>query len=89
MRLETIETIETELSPSAVDGGSDFPSQIPSKGLVHPKMLFTPPQAILGLYDFLHSDKSNWSYIKNDPGTFKLYHCSQQMFQFSSPKHVK
>ncbi len=38
------------------------------KGLVHPKMkislLFTHPQAILGVYDFLLSDESNRSYIK-------------------------
>ncbi len=38
------------------------------KGLVHPKMkislYFTHPQSILGVYDFLLSDKSNLSYIK-------------------------
>ncbi len=39
------------------------------KGLVHPKMKispwFTHPQGILGVYDFLLSDKSIRSYIKN------------------------
>ncbi len=63
------------------------------KGLVHPKMkmilLFTHPQAILGVYDFLLSDKSNQSYIKNCPGSSKLYHCSQRVFLLHSPKHVK
>ncbi len=51
------------------------------KGLVHPKMkmilLFTPPQATLGVYDFLLSDESIRSYIKNHPGSSKLYCCSQ------------
>ncbi len=47
------------------------------KGLVHPKMkislCFTPSQSILGIYDFLLSDESNWSYIKNCPGPSKPY----------------
>ncbi len=51
-----------------------------NKGLVYPKMkmilLFTHPQAILGVHDFLLSDESNRSYIKNCPGSSKLYHCS-------------
>ncbi len=80
------------VSSSAVDEGSDFPSQIPIKGLVHPKMkirlLFTHPQAI-GVYDFLLSDESNRSYIKNCPGTSKLYHCSKWVFLLHSPKHAK
>ncbi len=44
----------------------------PFKGLVHPKMKislrYTHPQSILGLYDFLLLDESNWSYIKHCPG---------------------
>ncbi len=63
------------------------------KGLVHPKMkislLFTHPWGILGVYDFLLSDESNWSYIKNCPGSSKLYHCSGWVFLFNSPKQVK
>ncbi len=47
------------------------------KGLVHPKMkislCFTHPQSILGVYDFLLSDESNQSYIKNCPGPSKPY----------------
>ncbi len=50
---------------------------LPVKWLVHPKMkispYFTHPQDILGVYDFLLSDESNRSYIKNGPGSFKLY----------------
>ncbi len=42
------------------------------KGLVHPKMkislCFTHPRGIRGVYDFLFSDESNRSYIKNCPG---------------------
>ncbi len=45
------------------------------KGLIHPKMKITPcfthPQGILGVYDFLLSDESNQSYIKNCPGSSK------------------
>uniref|UniRef100_A0A8C1BNK8 RNA cytidine acetyltransferase n=1 Tax=Cyprinus carpio carpio TaxID=630221 RepID=A0A8C1BNK8_CYPCA len=52
-------------------------------------LLFTHPQAILGVYDFLLSDKFSQSYIKNCPGTSKLYHCSGWVFLFNSPKHVK
>ncbi len=43
-------------------------------------LLFTHPQAILCVYDFLLSDEYNLSYIKNGPGSSKLYHCSQQVF---------
>ncbi len=35
-------------------------------------LLFTHPQAILGVYDFLLSDESSRSYIKNCPGSSKL-----------------
>ncbi len=46
------------------------------KGLVHPKMkirtCFTHPQGILGVYDFLLSDESDRSHIKNCPGASKL-----------------
>ncbi len=56
------------------------------KELIHPKMkislLFTHPQAILDVYDFLISDESNLSYIKNGPGSSKLYHCSRWVFLF-------
>ncbi len=42
------------------------------KGLVHQKMKMilwcTHPRGILGVYDFLFSDKSNWSYIRKCPG---------------------
>ncbi|XP_058647536.1 inter-alpha-trypsin inhibitor heavy chain H3-like isoform X3 [Onychostoma macrolepis] len=42
------------------------------KVLVHLKMkislCFTHSQSILGVYDFLLLDESNWSYIKNCPG---------------------
>ncbi len=31
-------------------------------------LCFTHPQSILGVYDFLFSDESNQSYIKNGPG---------------------
>ncbi len=48
-----------------------------SKGLVHPKMkmslCFTRPRSILCVHDFLLSDKSNRSYIKNCPGPSKPY----------------
>ncbi len=62
------------------------------KGLVHSKMkkslCFTHPWGIPGLYDFLISDKSNWSFIKYCPGSSKLYHCSGWCF-FNSPQDVK
>ncbi len=50
------------------DGGrSDQMPNSKFKGIVHPKMKitvwFTHPQAILGVYDFLLSDKYNQSYI--------------------------
>ncbi len=52
---------------------SDAPMYV--KGLVHPKMKispwFTHPRGILGVYDFLLSDESNLSYIKNGPGSSK------------------
>ncbi len=45
------------------------------KDLVYPKMkispCFTHPESI-GVYDFLLSDESNRSYIKNDPCSSKL-----------------
>ncbi len=63
------------------------------KGLGHLKMKislwFTHPRGILGVYDFLLSDKSNRSYIKNCPGYSKLYHCSGSVFLFNSQKDVK
>ncbi len=47
------------------------------KGLVHPKIkispCFTHPQCILGIYDFLLLNESNWSNKKNCLGFFKLY----------------
>ncbi len=52
-------------------------NNITFKGLVHPKMkispCFTHPQGILGIYDFLLLNESNWSNIKNSLGFFKLY----------------
>ncbi len=49
-------------------------------GLVHPKinisLWFNHPWGILGVYDFLLSDESSQSYIKNCPGYSKCYHCS-------------
>ncbi len=63
------------------------------KGLIHPKMkislCFTHPRGILGVYDFLLSEESNRSYIKNCPGYSKRYHCSGWVFLFNSPKHIK
>ncbi len=54
------------------------------KGLVHPKMkinlCFTHPRSILGVYDFLLSDKSNRSYIKNCPSTSKHYNGDSECF---------
>ncbi len=47
-------------------------------------LLFTHPQAILGVYDFLLSDEFNRSNIQNCPGSSKLYHCSQQVFLYNS-----
>ncbi len=35
-------------------------------------LLFTSPQTILGVYDFLLSDEFSRSYIKNGPGSSKL-----------------
>ncbi len=56
----------------------------PFKGLDHPKMKispwFTHPQGILGVYIFLLSDESNWSYIKKCPGSSKLYKGSGSVF---------
>ncbi len=40
---------------------------------------------ILGVYDFLLSDESNQSSIKNCPGYSKHYHCSGRVFLFNSP----
>ncbi len=43
------------------------------KGIVHPKMKITPwitpPQTILGVYDFLLLDEYNWSYNGSEWGT--------------------
>ncbi len=62
------------------------------KELILPKikssLLFTHPQAILDVYDLLISDKSNLSYIKNGPGSSKLYHCSRWVFLFHILKNV-
>ncbi len=63
------------------------PSSSWIKGLVHPKMKITPwlthPHGILGVYDFLLSDKFNQSYIiysmcyayvlRHPPGTASVY----------------
>ncbi len=72
---------------------SDKRSTLNIKGLVHPKMkislCFTHLRGILGVYDFLLSDESNRSYIKNCPGSSKRYHCSRWVFLFNSPKDVK
>ncbi len=63
------------------------------KGLVHPKMeislCITHPLGILGVYDFLLSDESSWSYIKNGPAYPKCYHCSQPVFLLNNPQDVK
>ncbi len=62
------------------------------KGLVHSKMkfllftlLFTHPQAILGIYDFLLSDESNRSYIKNCSGSSNLYQLERVLLLHSEP----
>jgi len=39
---------------------------------------FTHPQAILGVYDFLHSDENNLSYINNHPDDPELYNGSER-----------
>ncbi len=48
--------------------GTTFLSNDQILGLVHPKMKITPwfthSQSILGVFDFLHSDENNLSYIK-------------------------
>ncbi len=36
-------------------------------------LCFTQPQSVPGVCDFLLSDKSNLSYIKNGPGPSKPY----------------
>ncbi len=58
------------------------------KVLVHPKMkinpCFTHPRGIQGVYDFLLSDESNRSYIKNCPFSSKVYNGSGQVFFFST-----
>ncbi len=61
------------------------------KGLLHPKMkislCFPHSQGILGVYDFLLSDKSNQSYIKNCPGYSTHCHCSRRVFLFNRLKY--
>ncbi len=58
--------------------------------LLHPKMkispCFTHPQGILGVYDFLLSNESSQSYIKNCPWSSKLYNDSKWVIFFNSPK---
>jgi len=50
-------------------------------GLVHFKMkitpIFTHPQAILGVYDFLLSDEHNQRYINKYPDASKLCNGSE------------
>ncbi len=60
------------------------------KRLVHPKihpffgLCFTHPQSILGVYDFLLSDESNRSYIKNGPSL-----TMKRVLFVNSPEYVK
>ncbi len=60
--------------------------------LVHPKMkislCFTHPQSILGVYDFLLSDESNRSSIKNWPGPSKPYNGGKFVVK-SSRREIK
>ncbi len=48
--------------------------------------LFTHPQAIRSVYDFLLSDKYNWSYIKKRLGSSKLYNGSEWGQDFEAQK---
>ncbi len=63
------------------------------KGLVHPKMkiilCFTHPWGILSVCDFLLSDESNWSYIKNCPGPSKPYNGTKRVLAGSCSKDLK
>jgi len=45
---------------------------------------FTRPQAILGVYEILLSDKYSWSYIKRCPGSSKPYNGNEWPFLFWS-----
>ncbi len=62
------------------------------KGLVHPKrkisLCFTHPQSILGVCDFLLSDESNRSYIKNCPGPSKPFNGGERVFVVNSSEDV-
>ncbi len=51
-------------------------------------LCFTHHRGILGVYDFLLSVKPNRSYIKNGPGSSKLYHCSGWVY-YGTPKGNK
>ncbi len=44
---------------------------------------FTHTRGILGVYDFLLLDESNQSYIKNCPGSSKLYHLEIIVYYFN------
>ncbi len=63
------------------------------KELVHPKMkislCFTHPKSILGVCDFLISDESNQSYIKNCPGSSKPFNGGKRVFIVNNPEDVK
>ncbi len=52
-------------------------------------LCFTHPQSILGVYDFLLSDESNLSYIKNCPGPSKRYSGGKRVLFVNSPEDVK
>ncbi len=52
-------------------------------------LCFTHPQSILGVYDFLLSDESNRSYIKNCPGPSKPYNGGKRVLFVNSPEDVK
>ncbi len=64
-----------------------------SNSEVHLKMkislCFTHPQSILGVYDFLLSDESNLSYIKNGPGRSKPFNGGKRVFVVNRSEDVK
>ncbi len=53
------------------------------------KISFTHPQSILCVHDFLLSDESNQSYIKNCPGSSKPYNGDKRVFAVYSSEDVK
>ncbi len=63
------------------------------KGSVHPKnkmsLCFTLLRRIRGVCDFLLSDESDRSYIKNDPGPSKPYNGTERVLAGSCSEDLK